>query len=146
MLAHSISLFSLHFQFYYTNMLQCPIKFWEKKKHTWLLHWRRILCKTLNEAVEKQEPFYFGIKVITRPMYWYIKRSHPWEEIIKKCILPKLYISIHKEWHTQGKVIKWNCCLGKGKIVPQYWTTRIMYWNAVRAYELTIHNLHVTNS
>ena len=45
-----------------------------KKEHVILLHQEGIfLCKTLNEAVEKQEPFYFGIKAITRPMYWYIK-------------------------------------------------------------------------
>ena len=96
-------------------MLQCPIKFY-KKKHTLLLLRKTILSKTLHDVAARQEPFYFGIKVITRPMYWYIKWSHPWEEIIKKCVLPELYISIHKEWHsTQRKVIKWNCFLRRRK-------------------------------
>ena len=89
----------------------------EKKKLIILLHQdRKFYIRHWMKLLKKQEPFYFGIKVITRPMYWYIKWSHPWEEIIKKCVLPELYISIHKEWHsTQRKVIKWNCFLRRRK-------------------------------
>ena len=105
-----------------------------------LLLRKNILAKASCKSAGRQEPFYFRIKVITRPMYWYIKWSHPWEDIIKKCISLKLYISIHKERRTKEGYYVQYLPFERGNLFN---VSGIFQQTSIITYFLSIHKFQI---